>query len=106
MFPKKKDQLDFHVLLTLASTSRYTGDDFKGIVALFEDLDKMVANCKQFNSMNANFQIWRCADMMEMAIFDLKRDLAEQHNIPCLIFAAEQSEISRKQKEDKEEDEL
>ena len=68
-FPDSDDQLDFHVLDVRCSNGRYKGNN---ITTLFSDLELMIANGKQFNDENKDFQPWRLCDMMEKKVADLK----------------------------------
>ena len=69
MFPDRHDQLDFNVLDVRCSDGRYKGSN---IATLFSDLELMIANGKQFNEENKDFQPWRLCDMMEKKVADLK----------------------------------
>ena len=72
MFPDRHDQLDFHVLDVRCSSGRYKGSN---ISTLFSDLELMIANGKQFNEQNKDFQPWRLCDIMEKKVADLKERL-------------------------------
>lgn len=86
MFPDKKDWLDIGVLKKSCDNrrgkSRYEGD--LGIMALFRDLELMVANGKRFNASNRDFLVWRQIDMFEKAVILVKREVAATHNIASL----------------------
>ena len=69
VFPDPADQLDLNVLDERRARGLYQGI---GINALFTDLERMVANGKQFNSVNKDFQPWRLCDMMEKTVAALK----------------------------------
>lgn len=85
LFPNSNDHIDLHHLWRQYGTEcprNFTsGED---VVQLFNDIDKMILNCKTFNNTNRSFQPWRCADMMEMAVSDLKLALLEVYNLPNL----------------------
>jgi hypothetical protein len=77
-----------------------------GLLLLFDELQVMVRNCKIFNDENRDFQTWRCADMMEAALFSLLEDLASIHSIPCLQDAVEKSRQAKMQEECRQEMEM
>ena len=98
MFPNEEDQLDFTVLSRWANLGRYesSGDTNKsssssssyssgnrnrnvGISTLFHDLDRMIANAKEFNGCNPDYLPWCQADMTEVAVKNLKKALAVEH---------------------------
>lgn len=72
VFPDPADQLDLNVLDGRRERGLYQGI---GVNALFADLERMVANGKQFNSVNKDFQPWRLCDMMEKTVANLKDSL-------------------------------
>ena len=80
MFPDDDDKLDFHVITARCARGYYNNSQVKGgsstrdegLLKLFADLQRMVANGKQFNEDNRDFQPWRLIDMMEKTILSLK----------------------------------
>jgi len=78
-FPDSDDQLDFHVIDVRCSNGRYKGSN---ITTLFSDLELMIANGKQFNEENKNFQPWRLCDIMEKKVADLKMRLGNRIVVP------------------------
>lgn len=91
MFPNPSIQLDFGRLNERYKNGQYNCDQ-QGLISLFTDLDQMISNCKLFNDSNKNFQTWRCADMMEMTIFDLKYLLSQLNDLPLLSQMITKSE--------------
>jgi hypothetical protein len=73
------------------------------ILSLFDDLCRMVSNSKEFNDCNRDFQPWRFADMVEMAILDLMRDLASIHSLTALAIKAENFFSQKQQQSELEE---
>ena len=84
---QQKDHLDLQVLTKHAAKGRYDGD--LGIIALFRDLETMIANSKQFNKENSAFLPWRLADVLEKAVLSMKIYIAEERKIPSLRQALE-----------------
>lgn len=68
-----------------------------GLLALFLDLQRMIAQSKAFNACNAAFLPWRLADMLQCAVQRLKRVLAKQRGIACLQHSLEEDEYERAQ---------
>ena len=118
MFEDEADQLDLRVLTKLCAQGRYSDADTHsnnssssssaaasgasgkkgtpresslGIMTLFRDLDRMVANGKAFNECNRGLLVWRMCDMVEKTLLDLKRQLADAHPaLSCLQEAVEE----------------
>ena len=100
MFPDKMDQLNWSFIEKMEVEGRYESNGNNGLLNLFEDLQRMVDNSKQFNSSNICFLPWRCADMMDKALLDLRTDLGKLHGIEEIAqFSATVEEIEFSQKE-------
>jgi hypothetical protein len=105
MFPAAEERWDLPRISRLCRQGRYSDDADNasagsgsgsgkhslrgggahlGILALFQDLARMVQQSKRYNACNAAFLPWRLADMMECAVQRLKRVLAEERGIVCL----------------------
>lgn len=110
LFPEEWNQIDLIVLKKQCDEGRFEGTDddhFSGLLLLFDELDVMVRNCKRFNDENCSFQTWRCADMMEEALFDLKESLSEAHNdIECLQAVVDQCRKGKIQEDSRQEIEM
>jgi hypothetical protein len=91
-FPGAEERWDLPRISRLCRQGRYSDDAddasggraYLGILALFQDLARMVQQSKRYNACNAAFLPWRLADMMESAVQRLKRVLAEERDITCL----------------------
>jgi hypothetical protein len=82
MFPEERDRLDFHVLASRCTRGEYHSSK-RGVLGLFEDLELMVANGKQFNDCNRSFQPWRLCDMVEKTVGNLKIALGTRLTNPA-----------------------
>ena len=102
MFPDKNNQLDFPSITLLCQQGRYDNPKGSsvGFLALFRDLEHMVANGKQFNDTNRLFQPWRFVDMMEKTLISLKKSLSVKHGLTGLMgsVAMDEDEITTKSK--------
>lgn len=106
MFPDSADHINIPILNRRCKDGSYNAQEVetvrlsesslkslreaqeKGLWTLFEDAFQMVRISKRFNDCNHDFQVWRSADMLQMALSDLMRDIAEIHSLPMLAAAA------------------
>ena len=91
MFPDPDQRLCMPALARLCRQGRYSDAEssnspqsYLGLLALFTDLQRMVAQSKAFNASNRAFLPWRLAEMLERAVGHLKSVLAERRGIACL----------------------
>jgi len=89
LFPHVKDHLSFPKLRSFLAKGRYEDGNGRGVMTLFDDLQLMINRSKLFNQSNSQFQPWRCADMMDKALLDLKWELGQIHGIQSLTESAE-----------------
>jgi hypothetical protein len=112
LFPHAEDRWDLPRITRLCRQGRYSSTDTPGsitkrrggdapaelgLLALFLDLERMIAQSKAFNACNAAFLPWRMAHMLQSAVGRLKRTLAEERGIACLQRSLEQEDDERAQ---------
>lgn len=112
LFPSAEDRWDLPRITRLCRQGRYsgTGSDSTsaelGILALFIDLERMVAQSKAYNDCNAAFLPWRLAHMLQCAVHRLKQTLAEERGLACLQRSLEEEgrELAQRAREMEAED--
>lgn len=102
LFPSAEARWDLPRISRLCRQGRYTAAAEEGrqaaelgVLALFRDLQRMVAQSKAFNACNAAFLPWRLADMLGCAVGRLQRVLAEKRGMACLQRCLEEDEQER-----------
>ena len=73
-----------NAIIGASAAGDYDIGDKLAVNLLFEDLDRMVLNSKEFNASNRDYQVWRMCDMFECHLFWLKQQLYELHSLESL----------------------